>query len=174
MSTGNLKQVRPETGSEGEYMQMQQQPQPPIYYAAQPAPMMMQPPTTSGPDVPLVSQAVYGGGRRTDFTHGLMDCTSECGTCCYACCCPCCLYGENQMRAKKLDSSSGDCCIYCLVGYCLGFPCIIQASGRERIRHKANIEGSWIEDCLLSWVCGPCGLTQEKRELDELQKANLL
>ncbi len=141
----------------------QQQQQQQQMYTSQ-APMMHAPPPPT----------VCPPPKRTEFSVGLFECFDECGTCCYGMWCPCCLYGDNQRRVKKLNSSSSNCLTYFLVSCCLSLGCVLQATGREKVRNKANIEGSLVEDFLISWICPSCGLMQEKREIDALEREGLL
>ena len=46
-----------------------------------------------------------------------------------------------------------------------------QIRPREEIRERYGIRGSAFGDCFISWCCGPCSLTQERREI-ELEERN--
>jgi Cys-rich protein (TIGR01571 family) len=46
-----------------------------------------------------------------------------------------------------------------------------QIRTREEIRERYGISGSPISDCLVSWCCHSCSLTQERREI-ELEERN--
>jgi Cys-rich protein (TIGR01571 family) len=41
-----------------------------------------------------------------------------------------------------------------------------QIRPREEIRERYGIRGSPLDDCLASWCCNPCSLTQERREIE--------
>jgi len=49
--------------------------------------------------------------------------------------------------------------------------CVIQLGTREEIRGRYGIRGSGVSDCLVSWCCHSCALTQERREI-ELEEQN--
>ena len=46
-----------------------------------------------------------------------------------------------------------------------------QIRTREEIRERYGIRASPLGDCLVSWCCNPCSLTQERREI-ELEERN--
>ena len=46
-----------------------------------------------------------------------------------------------------------------------------QIRHREEIRERYGIRGSGLSDCLVSWCCRACSLTQERREI-ELEERN--
>ncbi|KAH9171087.1 PLAC8 family-domain-containing protein [Lactarius sanguifluus] len=106
----------------------------------------------------------------------------------YGCSCPSCLatwcpgvvFGRNKQRLRHLQSQgtpllgrgtyiNGDCAVYC----CLAGPRLswidVQIGERTDIRARYSIRGSTFEDCVTSWCCTPCVLTQEHREI-ELEK----
>jgi Cys-rich protein (TIGR01571 family) len=70
-----------------------------------------------------------------DWSHGLLDCCSDCGTCCLATWCPCMVYQQVKRRLDYLqlngrpDPQHGgggcgaDCCIFVCMDlcFCLGF-----------------------------------------------------
>ena len=41
-----------------------------------------------------------------------------------------------------------------------------QLRTREEARERYGIRGSAFHDCLSSWCCRPCALTQERREIE--------
>lgn len=102
-----------------------------------------------------------------NFEYGLCGCFSACGTCCLACCCPCVVYGKNQQRAAKKEGCFSDCLIFCLASSC-GLHCCVGANGRGIIRGMRGINGGFLGDCCAHFCCGPCALTQERRELESV------
>jgi Cys-rich protein (TIGR01571 family) len=108
--------------------------------------------------------------------------------------CPCVIYGQNKQRLRHLqkrgrplpgggDTFSHECRVYC----CMAVPCFYwafqvcgdsapdkcrsllrstQMGSRSDIRNRYDIRGAGIEDCLISLLCRPCALTQERRELE--------
>lgn len=48
---------------------------------------------------------------------------------------------------------------------------VAQIRTREEIRERYGIRSSLVNDCLVSWCCNPCSLTQERREI-ELEETN--
>lgn len=41
-----------------------------------------------------------------------------------------------------------------------------QLRTREEVRERYGIRGAVFSDCLSSWLCGSCALTQERREIE--------
>jgi Cys-rich protein (TIGR01571 family) len=79
------------------------------------------------------------------------------------------------------DTFDAHCCIYCVLGDCswvLQVRCDVlkmrkksnarplQIRTREDIRERYSIRGDAIGDCVASWCCRPCALTQERREIE--------
>lgn len=102
-----------------------------------------------------------------EFSRGLFSCTEDCGTCLLACCCPCIVYGQNHQTAFKKEGCFADALVYCLLSYVFCTPCLA-ASGRGNIRAVRGIEGGFLGDCCTHLCCGPCALTQEKKEAEIL------
>ncbi|PYH83654.1 PLAC8-domain-containing protein [Aspergillus uvarum CBS 121591] len=115
-------------------------------------------------------------GEGQEWTNGFWDCCSPCKICCLAFWCPCCLFGRTASRLKdpalkEHGSMNGDCCLYCLVGYCgLGFiPLMLK---RGKLREKFQLEGSGCGDCFKSFCCPCCTLVQNEKEAES--RAGLL
>ncbi|KAH9007362.1 PLAC8 family-domain-containing protein [Lactarius deliciosus] len=94
---------------------------------------------------------------------------------CWAAWCPCVVYSKNKQRLQHLqtrgthlpsggETYDGNCCIY---GSLLipGYAWILQIGTRADIRGRYNIRGDTVGDCLTSWCCHSCSLTQERREI---------
>ncbi len=54
---------------------------------------------------------------------------------------------------------------------CCGLQCILQMSNRRELRNQHGIEGSGGSDFCISWCCACCGLIQEHKELEAVEKA---
>ncbi|KAF8510657.1 PLAC8 family-domain-containing protein [Hysterangium stoloniferum] len=119
----------------------------------------------------------FNGSGEREWSHGFCDCFGDASTCLISWCFPCVIYSQNKSRYEHLeqkgyphpsggDSIGGDCCLHaCLTG-CLGVGCLLQMSNRGNIRRRYRIEGGGCGDCMASWCCTPCELTQESRELE--------
>ena len=53
--------------------------------------------------------------------------------------------------------------LYCCFSVCT--TCLV-CGQRGTVRNKYNIQGDSMSDCLISWFCTICALTQLKREVD--------
>ena len=42
----------------------------------------------------------------------------------------------------------------------------MQVGNRANVRTRYSIRGDALGDCLTSWCCQPCALTQERREIE--------
>ncbi|KAF8157214.1 PLAC8 family-domain-containing protein [Crassisporium funariophilum] len=129
-----------------------------------------------------------GGGNRNaknmpvdadgrDWSHGLCGCCGAFGTCLVATCFPCVVYGKNKHRYEHLTTKgaphpehggsccSGSCMTHGVFAICgLGF--LFQMSNRKHVRQRYNIKGGGCGDCLTSFFCAPCQLTQDSREIE--------
>jgi len=117
-----------------------------------------------------------GSDGKRGWSNSLCGCFSSCGICCNSLCCPCTVYSKNKQRLRNLmnhdaplpgggDACNCDCC--CFFGLCLvGLPCILQMGTRRDVRDRYGIRGGACRDCCSSWLCGPCALTQERREIE--------
>ncbi|KAH8980663.1 PLAC8-domain-containing protein [Lactarius akahatsu] len=132
-------------------------------------------PMATGGNRNALNREVGVDGQR-DWSFDLFDCTSACGLCCLAAWCPCVVYSKNKQRLQHLQTRGtplpsggerydGNCCIY---GSLLitRFAWILQIGTRADIRGRYNIRGDTVGDCLTSWCCHSCSLTQERREIE--------
>ncbi|KZO98615.1 PLAC8-domain-containing protein [Calocera viscosa TUFC12733] len=145
-------------------------------YDAQPAPkaeMSLRPPPPPR-EIPPTYHASRNG--EAHWHSGLLACCSAVDICCLACLCPCLQYSRNKHRLLTLSttgqparqSGSGadaDCALHGLLTLlgCWGW--VLQRPVRQGIRDRYNIPGTPASDCLSSFLCSPCALTQESREL---------
>jgi len=114
-----------------------------------------------------------------EWHTGLLGCLGAVDICCLACVCPCVQYSQNNRRLRALDTTGqplrrgdgaggmdGDGCVtyglLTVVG-CWGW--VLGRGLRGSIRERYNIPGSAGEDCLTTFLCPPCALTQESLEL---------
>jgi len=114
-----------------------------------------------------------------EWTYGLFDCFGDCKTCCLSCWCPCIAYSKISMRHEYLASHgvphptnggsacppSARCVLFSLMALNFCSTCAFVFPLRSAIRARYNIRGDDSEDCLSSWCCTPCALTQTSREL---------
>lgn len=97
----------------------------------------------------------------SSFDDPLCGCFSDICSCLVSCCLP---LGVSCVQACAVDKSLDS-------GMCKSFihPCILMCIGsainRGKIRSKYMIEGSFVGDCLVSFFCSPCAVTQEYREV---------
>ena len=69
--------------------------------------------------------------------------------------------------AERTGGSYGvDCCVGGVIGCVYCFYCVPWAITRQRLRRQLNIEGSLVEDALVTLCCPPFYLTQATHELD--------
>jgi len=117
-----------------------------------------------------------GPDGKRDWSFGLFDCFARCGLCCMSVWCPCVVYSKNKQRLHSLQTQGtplagggetydSNCCIYGGLDF-TGYSWIMQLRTREEIRERYNIRGAAFGDCLSSWCCRPCALTQERREIE--------
>ncbi|KAJ7282035.1 PLAC8-domain-containing protein [Mycena rebaudengoi] len=151
------------------------------YQNLQPLPTMgMQ--VGSGGNRNAANKPINSNGKR-DWSNGLFDCFSSFGTCCFACWCPCVVYGQNKQRMNHLrdygspdpDAGSfgnGACMAHCCLTFCTGFGgAILQAIHRGEVRSRYSVDGSGIVDCLASFCCSACDLTQVSGEIELEEKS---
>lgn len=91
---------------------------------------------------------------------GLCDCLISPGICLEGIICPCCLYGKNNKAVTDENF-----CESCLC-YLLCCPPLQHCRTREKLRQKYSLPASPCNDCCIAFLCGPCGLCQERREID--------
>ncbi|CAG9313782.1 unnamed protein product [Blepharisma stoltei] len=97
-----------------------------------------------------------------EFDEGLCACLSDLPSCLFVCFIPggfCCL------QAKAVDKATGEGLLVPYIFPCLTF-CIGAAFNRGKIRNKYRIEGNFVTDCLIEWLCSLCAVTQEYREVN--------
>lgn len=94
-----------------------------------------------------------------DWAHGLFGCLDDCTVCILTYFIPCYIYGKTAETLGESCVMHGATILFSpLFWYCM-------ASTRGRIREQKGIEGSFINDCLISGFCGICALTQMYNEV---------
>ncbi|KAH9983169.1 PLAC8 family-domain-containing protein [Russula compacta] len=122
-----------------------------------------------------------GADGLRDWSFGLFDCFSTSSLCFWATFCPCVVYGQTKQRLRHLrqrgvplpgggERFNDHCRVYC----CVAVPCfcwVLEMGSRSDIRNRYEIRGDSVRDCLVSLCCRPCGLTQERREIELEEKS---
>ncbi|XP_062611147.1 placenta-specific gene 8 protein-like [Saccostrea cucullata] len=113
--------------------------------------VVVQQPSTI-PDTRLIVTSIEGHRK---WSTGLFDCCSDIKSCLIGnFCFPC--------AVCNLASRTGECC---LMPFCVSGGTVLM---RSRIRTIGGIQGSACNDCMVLTCCGPCGVCQMQRELDNM------
>jgi len=99
----------------------------------------------------------------------LFGCFDPIDTCLFAWCLPCVLFGKTHHRVHKDANLEGyepvnTTCLLLCGSACVGCSIIPLAMQRAEIRRKYHLQGTCIEDILLSCCCGLCSLVQQDKE----------
>jgi len=138
-------------------------------------------PMVVGGDKNANNRPIGADGKR-DWSFGLFNCSARCNLCCWATFCPCVVYGENRQRLRNLQQQGAPlpggggrtndyCCIYAALVPTL-YAWILHIPSRGETRDRYGVRGDVYTDCLTAWLCKPCSLTQERREI-ELEESSL-
>jgi len=137
--------------------------------------------TVAGGNLNSKNVPLDGNGER-DFSFDLFGCLDDPMTCIFAWFLPCTIYGKNKSRLEHLQQGQvhpdggeilgPDTITYGALTFCCQLGWIIGMQNREAIRQRYHIRGDPATDCLLSWACAPCTLTQQSREI-ELEEQSL-
>lgn len=107
----------------------------------------------------MAAVADTGSGKAWSFD--LFKCFGNPIMCLWSWCIPC---GFECMQCVDANHVLGEgkgmkafLCAWCLC-------CIGAGMNRKDLREELKIEGSFIMDCLLTWCCGCCTVTQEWQE----------
>ena len=96
----------------------------------------------------------------SNFNEDLFGCMVDMSVCLWGTCVPC---GAQCLQAKAVDKATGQGpLVPCLLVTCCS--CIGGAINRGKIRERYGIEGSFVNDCVIWWICGCCAACQEYRE----------
>lgn len=94
-----------------------------------------------------------------EWSNGLFGCFNNIGLCVFTAILPCYTYG-------KIRESQGDDCLMC--GLAALIPCYnwyLFIMTRGKIREDKGIDGSLINDALLTCFCGLCTIVQSSLEV---------
>ncbi|KAH3744822.1 PLAC8 family [Pelomyxa schiedti] len=101
------------------------------------------------------------------WNNKFCGCLSDPVSCLISWCIPCVQYGMNAEKHGEGivgNSMIVNAAVWCLLGMC-GLSFWPTCQQRQSIRNKYNIDGTPVGDCILSWCCGCCALSQAHREL---------
>ncbi|KAJ7086863.1 PLAC8 family-domain-containing protein, partial [Mycena belliarum] len=124
--------------------------------------------------------AIVDGER--EWSNGIFECCGDPLTFLVSCFVPCIVYGRNRTRFQALETYGavsadavdgiigGDSIMYC-AAQCIGCGGIVGMLGRGQTRTRYSINGSVVNDCLVSCCCAPCELTQESREIEQEEQS---
>ncbi len=93
------------------------------------------------------------------FMHGLFGCFDDFGICIITFIVPCITAGNNAEAVNE------NCCLYAFLSLLGPISLWSRASIRGKIREAKNIDGSFMNDCIIHWLCGACALVQEAQEV---------
>ena len=94
-----------------------------------------------------------------DYSTGLFSCFSDFGLCLSSFVIPCYQAGANIGHA----ANEGVNCLWCLLSFC--FPFCATFVSRTRVQERHSIDENIISKLLISFLCFPCSLAQDAREL---------
>lgn len=96
----------------------------------------------------------------SDWDTGVFDCMIDPKICIVSLfCMPC------QLAFQKSAIEEHECGILDLLWMLACGPCC-GVMVRGKIRDKYGIDGSVVTDCLFFWLCSPCAVSQQTRQLD--------
>jgi len=118
-----------------------------------------------------------GPDGKRDWSFGLFNCFDRCGLCCWATWCPCVVYSKNRQRVRHLQHQGAPlpgggeryddhCYLYGALCALTGHGWVLHIHTREEARERYGIRGDAFRDCLTTYWCRPCSLTQERREIE--------
>lgn len=102
------------------------------------------------------------------FDEALCGCLSELCSCLVAWCVP---GGYCFLQAKAVDIATQEGMVVPYILPCL-LGCIGGAINRGKIREVYKIDGNFVTDCLLHFLCTLCAVTQEYREVNHRSSGN--
>ncbi|KAI8489929.1 PREDICTED: protein PLANT CADMIUM RESISTANCE 2-like [Branchiostoma belcheri] len=98
-----------------------------------------------------------------EWKNGLFGCFNNFGVCIITYFVPCVTAGQNAEKAGV--GGCVPCAIVSMLG-CIGI--YFMAKTREKTRELKGIEGSFVMDCVMSWICPLCSLVQVAQELEDV------
>jgi len=109
------------------------------------------------------------------WEHSFWGCCVPVSTCFISCCLPCITFGKTHHRTRKSPTLEGysaintSCLLFCGAS-CFGLHWIPEAMQRADIRHKYNLQGSFVGDIIRSFCCPCCELMQTAKEAEFREK----
>eukprot|EP00850_Spirogloea_muscicola_P005073 SM000022S07287 [mRNA] locus=s22:943323:944150:- [translate_table: standard] len=107
-----------------------------------------------------------GVSRRGEWTTGLLACCDDVPVCCLTYWAPCITFG---LAADAIDGGRTTwptaAALWYLLGALTQCACIYSCTYRTRLRHKFGLPEQPCGDACVHWLCMPCALCQEYREL---------
>ncbi|KAK2595633.1 hypothetical protein QQS21_006680 [Conoideocrella luteorostrata] len=106
---------------------------------------------------------------------GFFDCFNPIDTCLITYCLPCITFGKTHHRIRKNGDLQGyepintSCLLFCGAG-CFGLHWIPLSMQRMNIREKYNLQGSCLEDVVLSCCCHCCTMIQSDKEAEHREE----
>ena len=98
------------------------------------------------------------------WVHGLCGCCDDIPSCLMSWFCPCIQFGQNY---EQMNGSG--CLVQALLFAILTschLECLLHMSLRGSIRNRFSIEGTGLNDLLITCCCPCCALSQEAREIN--------
>jgi len=94
-----------------------------------------------------------------EWSHGLCGCFDNFGICIITYFVPCYTHGKSA-------EAVGDDCLLCGLSQLIPFANIFFAAQiRQKVREQKGIEGSFVNDILMSWCCYLCSQVQVAQEV---------
>uniref|UniRef100_A0A7N0VEK9 Uncharacterized protein n=1 Tax=Kalanchoe fedtschenkoi TaxID=63787 RepID=A0A7N0VEK9_KALFE len=107
----------------------------------------------------------HGVPAHGHWTTSLCGCFEDCGNCCMTFCCPCVTFGRNaEIIDQGATTCCGGCCVFAILAE-VGCACLYSCSYRSKLRQQYSLPDQPCGDCCVHFLCGPCALCQEHREL---------
>ena len=96
------------------------------------------------------------------WSHGLFGCFDDCGTCIVTFFCPCYSAGKNA------EAVGAECYVLCGLATCIPVANVFfMAQIRSKIREQNRIEGTFLNDFMVTCCCPLCMLVQSSQEVKE-------
>lgn len=97
-----------------------------------------------------------------EWKSGLFGCFDDIKVCLLAYFVPCYVHGKNS-------EAVGDDCMMCtLVTFVPLANLWFIAKNRQKVREQQGIDGGFGGDCITTWCCGCCSISQVAREVGSL------
>ncbi|KAK9813512.1 hypothetical protein WJX73_003334 [Symbiochloris irregularis] len=100
------------------------------------------------------------------WSSSLYGCFSDISLCCLGLWCPCILFGRIVQREINDPEGEGKFCRAYCISNIAGADAVVGGRNRTRLRSRYQLKEAPCSDYCVHWVCGPCALCQESKELD--------